>query len=762
MSGPDDFLPGAQASEGETPSWLEDTVAEFQAFAAVDQSVSRKRHAETARRELEDLVQSVTGEQIPSGLMSSPTLMERDDRRFVRFEQWRQTLPEEQREKIWSGQRLQRRETEIGLDAYLRARETADRRTGWTSALAGGAAGAVTDPVNLGVMVATKSPSGSILRAAAYEGAVGAATEAALQPGVQRFRDDLGLESGFVQGAQNVAFAGAGGAVLGGGARALELGGKRLIKRARDRAAVDADVDAAARVYEDNLDHEAGNPYTDDYLDDYTLTLQQASEALVNEQPLPRPPQADYRPVTPQREDPLNGIIALDPDEVGVDAARFQFKAGGDDEGVTDALRGVEVWEPERANITLVWTDMAGKRWIVDGHQRRGLASRIKAADPAQKPMLLAKEYREADGWTPGALRLRAALKNIAEDTGTPIDAAKVFREAGTVPPGLKPNSPLVRDGTGLAALSDDAFGMVINEFATVRAGAAVGRVAADQPEIHAQLVEALNRLRPSSRDEAEHMARDLMAAPVIERETGSLFGDEIVADLLISERAEIRKAAVRRLAKDKAAFDTLLREETRLQAEGNVLDRQRNSARVNTDVETAVRIERQSSTKGFVSDALNDAARRLAKGEAKSDIIDGFVEAVRRGDPAGSGGRGSPGRAGADDGRADTGTDGPDPEEGLEVDQGPGLFDAPADPVPTSRKAEARRALTDIEDATEPQLAARFALAETEIREQIAADPDRLMIDPDTGETVRAEDLFNDIDAEQSAIDRLKACVIE
>jgi len=43
------------------------------------------------------------------------------------------------------------------------------------------------------------------------------------------------------------------------------------------------------------------------------------------------------RPVTFER---------VDARALGTDAATFQYKGGGDGEGVTDALRSVRIWDP--------------------------------------------------------------------------------------------------------------------------------------------------------------------------------------------------------------------------------------------------------------------------------------------------------------------------------------------------------------------------------------------------------------------------------
>ena len=62
--------------------------------------------------------------------------------------------------------------------------------------------------------------------------------------------------------------------------------------------------------------------------------------------------------------------MALDPDDIAVDARTFQFKAGGDEAGVTERLQGVETFDPRLAGMALVYEAQDGrlaahvwKRW---------------------------------------------------------------------------------------------------------------------------------------------------------------------------------------------------------------------------------------------------------------------------------------------------------------------------------------------------------------------------------------------------------------
>ena len=97
-----------------------------------------------------------------------------------------------------------------------------------------------------------------------------------------------------------------------------------------------------------------------------------------------------------------------------------------------------------------------GSGSIVDGHQRLALAQRLRSE--GQDPELLVKIWREADGYTPRTMRLSAAKKNIAEGSGTAVDAARVLREEPGLFDTLSQKNAIVRDARGLAQLDQDVF----------------------------------------------------------------------------------------------------------------------------------------------------------------------------------------------------------------------------------------------------------------------------------------------------------------
>ncbi|MGE0190309.1 MAG: hypothetical protein AB7Q04_13615 [Steroidobacteraceae bacterium] len=346
----------------------------------------------------------------------------------------------------------------------------------------------------------------------------------------------------------------------------------------------------------------------------------QAMKALNEDGPIPEPGIILDKTRPPYVE----GLERVDPATVEVDAKTFQFKQGGDELGVTDRLKGVDQWQQDFSGIALVYERADGKRFIADGHQRLALAKRFPDA------YLNARVLREADGWTPEMVRRHAALKNIAEGTGTPIDAAKILRSArdANLPP-LPPTSALVRQGRALAELADEPFSMVVNGLVPENYGAIVGRIVSD-PKFQEAAIRVLNKVKPDNAVQAETIVRQVADTEVTSTKQSTLFGDEVISESLFAERAKVMDASLKALKKDKQVFSTLVNQADRIEGAGNVLSRESNLERMTEDAKVANLVQKLASRKGPISDALTDAARKLKDGARPGDATREFLRAVR------------------------------------------------------------------------------------------------------------------------------------
>ena len=268
----------------------------------------------------------------------------------------------------------------------------------------------------------------------------------------------------------------------------------------------------------------------------------------------------------------------LDPGAVSAAPELFQYKAGGDDAGVTDRLRGVETWDPTRAGMSMAYETGSGQLLIADGHQRLALAQRL--AD--QAPRLNGFLFRQADGWTPSDVRVLAALKNIGEGSGTPLDAAKVFREApGSVNDDALPaTGAVVEQGRGLARLSEPAFRAVVDGVVPERYAHLIGQMAGERPDIHERLIDLLHHAKPASADVA---AGTIHADLQHEFEAGEgrdadMFG-HVPQQSTVIAHGKVMASVMTDLKQSARTFGNLTRNADAIEAGGNTLARDANEA---------------------------------------------------------------------------------------------------------------------------------------------------------------------------------------
>ncbi len=457
-------------------------------------------------------------------------------------------------------------------------------------------------------------------------------------------------------------------------------------------------------------------------------------------------------------------IASYAPSEIGVDAALMQFKSGGDAQGVTERLQGITEWDPMAAGLVTVWQGKDGRLLIADGHQRLGLATRLKAANPDADIRLYANVLREADGITAQDARILTAFKNIGEGRGTMADAAKVFRDGGAewvdkMARRLPPKSALVRDGKALARLSPEAFGAVVNEVVPEGYAAAIGHYAPD-PATHMGLIDLLAEAQPANRFEAETMVRQALRDGFVTETQEELFGGRVKAIAIYAHRARVLSKAVAELRKIKGVFKTAAGNADTLESAGSRIARDQSAAEAQATANSLDILVRLANSRGHVSDLLQAAAERVAKGEKLSSVVRDFVadarkldlDALSRADGDADGlGRGADGSGRTSEPDAGDGptSEGLTPSERDELEAagqgGFALFDEPA--------------LAKYDDPQGAGAAALTDSIEHDVRMIAAADPDRMVEDVD-GKAMRLADFLDDLDSEARAIDTMDACM--
>ena len=94
----------------------------------------------------------------------------------------------------------------------------------------------------------------------------------------------------------------------------------------------------------------------------------------------------------------------IDLNKLEIDTPTFQVKK---DVGV---LAGAKEWDPAKAGHILVFETTAGKRILVDGHQRVVMAKRLKVKEPLKAIIL-----KESEGFSPLSAKISGAIRNLYE-----------------------------------------------------------------------------------------------------------------------------------------------------------------------------------------------------------------------------------------------------------------------------------------------------------------------------------------------------------
>jgi hypothetical protein len=303
------------------------------------------------------------------------------------------------------------------------------------------------------------------------------------------------------------------------------------------------------------------------------------------------------------------------PSELTLDPKRFQYKEA-DDQGVTGALAGVTRWDSNLANPITAYRDTDGKLYVVNGHQRTDLAARADASGQPDVQMS-ARVLDAADGWSAKQVKALGAYQNIAEGTGTAVDAAKVLRNQVPMPngrqlPPLPPRSALVQQARGLSALSNEAFGAVVNGVVPSAYAAEVGSQIAD-PTQQMAAIQVLHRAEPANAEQARVMVQDIAASGFLNGSQDDMFGSQAFAQSLFPERAKVLTQAMSVLRGNKRVFSAALSGEETLIAAGNKLDSQANQKGQTENESLLDALQRGATTRGPLSDLLTSAARQLA-----------------------------------------------------------------------------------------------------------------------------------------------------
>ena len=313
-------------------------------------------------------------------------------------------------------------------------------------------------------------------------------------------------------------------------------------------------------------------------------------------------------------------VRTLDPEEIEFKPSEFQYKTDGDVFGVTEKLKQVQVWDQPSAGTLLVYEFADGTKAVVDGHQRLGLAKRLKAQ--GQDVKIIAHVFRETDNIPQEMMLVKGMLINLRNNTGTAVDAARVLRKAGKldwekIKKTLPLKQKLVRNADGLSKLSDDAWGLFLNKRIDEDLAARIGLII-DNKAIHNKLLASLSTRKFSSLQEIDTVLEQIKRTPTVKAEQETLFGKEFFEETLIFEKTALIRYVSQNSKKLKDVFKTVLANEKDLSSAGNVLNKSENLQRGIDNEKIYERLSNIATQVGKLSDEFNAAAAIYKQGNRK------------------------------------------------------------------------------------------------------------------------------------------------
>lgn len=214
--------------EGVDPGMIERMKADFSAMLEFSNSTANRNNMLDAMRDFRTKFYQESGQQLPEpsyritpGKFLRPESYLDQSKKI--FDQWKTSHPDSDL-TFPSLENLQQQADDRAREARGLSQALERRSTGAGSAIGGflgTAAGAIVDPVNVISMGAGASSAAGILRTALTEGAIATTSEAVIQ--AARFEDKTRIDPTFTAGEAlgEIAAAGAGGAILGGGIKGL-------------------------------------------------------------------------------------------------------------------------------------------------------------------------------------------------------------------------------------------------------------------------------------------------------------------------------------------------------------------------------------------------------------------------------------------------------------------------------------------------------------------------------------------------------------
>lgn len=314
-------------------------------------------------------------------------------------------------------------------------------------------------------------------------------------------------------------------------------------------------------------------------------------------------------------------------EEILREPERFQFKGDTDVTGMGAEMKAAQVYNPQLDQGVTLWRDPAdGKLRVINGFNRLGKAYESGYTGNIEGDVIDLPDAASA--------RVFGAVENIAQGRGTPLDAAKIFRDAKLTPEqiearGVSLEGRNAKLGLGLANLDDALFRKVIIGELSEKQGAMIGRELPDQAAQRA-LWPALAEGELTDGQLRSLIVQSQLAPVVMGEQEGFAFNTPQNKSLAVP-KAKVTDYIDSQLATEKRSFAAVGKEKIAdiLKTGGNVIETEGNRARALGAAQLREMFGKEIRHPGEINDLLNDAARRIARGEEPNAVFPETYRAV-------------------------------------------------------------------------------------------------------------------------------------
>jgi hypothetical protein len=350
------------------------------------------------------------------------------------------------------------------------------------------------------------------------------------------------------------------------------------------------------------------------------------------QEPLPAPQHPiEESPVeTPQSDQEQyvgrpSSVRLINPKELTVDPKRFQWR-----NVPRNAIPESAPWDQAKAGPIDVWRDpQDGKLYVVEGHHRFNHAIRTNTPEI---------EVRQHEFDNAQTAKSYGALRNIELGNATPFDAAMYMRENGLKAgdlekKGINLTGEVTQKASALANLSPALWDKYRSGDLDEAKASAIG-ANLDDPSQQAAMADLSKKQRLSA-GELDQLARRIKEQGNTAQESMGLFGAQEDSTSNAIGTARVAMRVEKALQTDKAALKFIAgageARKAALERGKNIIDTGASGQEAMLSSAIAEQFRRSQNRKGQVSDLLEEAGRRVTKGDKPDAIFKDIYPKIRQ-----------------------------------------------------------------------------------------------------------------------------------